>query len=104
MLVFLALGNAKVLSFALGDAKLPDERSLASQWYIGFRPARPFCIVSYTNNCNNSTSLSGQVISKNKRCSCIIMFILIGIPDPRNETLKGHNTQHRGLTGQKLSS
>ena len=37
MLVFLALGNAKVLSFALGDAKVPDANGFASQWNIGFR-------------------------------------------------------------------
>ena len=30
MLVFLALGDAKVLSFALGDAKVPDARYCAS--------------------------------------------------------------------------
>ena len=34
MLVFFALGNAKVLSFALGKAKLPDANSLASQWRL----------------------------------------------------------------------
>ena len=37
MLVFLALANAKVLSFALGDAKVPNASSFASQWNIGFR-------------------------------------------------------------------
>ena len=36
MLVFLALANAKVLSFALGDAKVPNASSFASQWNIGF--------------------------------------------------------------------
>ena len=36
MLVFLALGNAKVLSFALGDAKVPNANDFASQWNIGF--------------------------------------------------------------------
>ena len=30
------LGNAKVLSFALGNAKLPYASSFASQWNIGF--------------------------------------------------------------------
>ena len=35
MLVFLALANAKVLSFALDNAKLPDASSFASQWNIG---------------------------------------------------------------------
>ena len=35
MLVFLALGNAKVLSFALGDAKVPNANDFASQWNIG---------------------------------------------------------------------
>ena len=36
MLVFIALGNAKVLSFALGDAKVPNANGFASQWNIGF--------------------------------------------------------------------
>ena len=37
MLVFLALGDAKVLSFALGDAKVPDSRYFAFWWNIGFK-------------------------------------------------------------------
>ena len=36
MLVSLALGNSKVLSFALGDAKVPNVNGFASQWNIGF--------------------------------------------------------------------
>ena len=36
MLVFFALGNAKVLPFALGDAKVPNANGFASQWNIGF--------------------------------------------------------------------
>ena len=36
MLVFLALGDAKVLSFALGDAKVPDARYFVFWWNIGF--------------------------------------------------------------------
>ena len=36
MLVFFAFGNAKVLSFALGDAKVPNANGFASQWNIGF--------------------------------------------------------------------
>ena len=36
MLVFFALGNAKVLSFGLGDAKVPNAKHFASQWNIGF--------------------------------------------------------------------
>ena len=37
MLVFFALGNAKVLSFALGDAKVPNGNGFASQWNIGLK-------------------------------------------------------------------
>ena len=37
MFVFFALGNAKVLSFALDDAKVPNPNVFASQWNIGFR-------------------------------------------------------------------
>ena len=36
MLVFLALGNVKVLSFALGDARVLNASSFASQWNKGF--------------------------------------------------------------------
>ena len=36
MLVFLVLGNAKVLSFVLGDAKVPNANDFALQWNIGF--------------------------------------------------------------------
>ena len=35
MLVFCALGNAKVLSFVLGDAKVPNANGFVSQWNIG---------------------------------------------------------------------
>ena len=35
MLVLFALGNAKLLSFALGDAKVPNANGFASQWNIG---------------------------------------------------------------------
>ena len=31
-----ALGDAKVLSFALADAKVPNVNGFASQWNIGF--------------------------------------------------------------------
>ena len=36
MLVFFALGNAKVLSFALADAKVANASSFAFWWNIGF--------------------------------------------------------------------
>ena len=36
MLVFFALGNAKVLSFALGDSKVPNANGSLSQWNIAF--------------------------------------------------------------------
>ena len=37
MLVFFALGNTKVLSFALADAKVPNASSFALQWNIGLK-------------------------------------------------------------------
>ena len=37
MLVFFVLGYAKVLSFALGDAKVPNANVFASQWTIGLK-------------------------------------------------------------------
>ena len=47
MLVFFALDNAKVLSFALGEAKLPNANGFALQWNIGFNwtcpSKRVFC-------------------------------------------------------------
>ena len=43
MLVFLALGNAKVLSFPLGDAKVPNTNDFASQWNIGPRMGSNGC-------------------------------------------------------------
>ena len=36
MLVFFALGNTKVLSVALGNAKMPEASSFASQCNVGF--------------------------------------------------------------------
>ena len=35
MLVFLALGNGTMLSFAVGDTKVPNANGFASQWNIG---------------------------------------------------------------------
>ena len=35
MLVFFASGNAKVVYFALGDAKVPNASSFAFWWNIG---------------------------------------------------------------------
>ena len=40
MLVFLVLGDAKLLSFASGDAKVPDARYFAFWWNIGLRVVR----------------------------------------------------------------
>ena len=34
---FFELGNAKVLYFALGDAKIPNANGFASQWNIGLK-------------------------------------------------------------------
>ena len=53
MLVFLALGNAKVLSFTLGDAKVPDANDFALWWNIGFTP-----FIDWANNEHSLTSLS----------------------------------------------
>ena len=36
MLVFFALGNVKVVSFALADAKVPNASSFAFWWNFGF--------------------------------------------------------------------
>ena len=37
MLVFFAVGNAKVLFFTLGDAKVPNANGFALQWNIGLK-------------------------------------------------------------------
>ena len=52
MLVFFALGNAQLLSFVLGNAKLPDASSFASQWNIGLRL---FTIFKISVNCMLTT-------------------------------------------------
>ena len=44
MLVFLVLGDAKILSFALGDARVPNTNGFASQWNIGFIVILCVCI------------------------------------------------------------
>ena len=44
MLVFLALGDAEVLSFALGDAKVPNARYFAFWWNIGLRLRMIICV------------------------------------------------------------
>ena len=46
MLVFLALGDAKLLSFASGDAKVPDARYFAFWWNIGFNQSKSMLIKS----------------------------------------------------------
>ena len=45
MLVFLALGKAKVLYFASGDAKVPNANVFASQWNIGLSVHQTVAIV-----------------------------------------------------------
>ena len=49
MLVFLALGDAKVLSFALGDAKVPDARYFAFRWNIGLIPVLSYYGITYSS-------------------------------------------------------
>ena len=51
MLVFFALGNAKVLSFVLGDAKVPNANGFASQWNISFRYWKGDGKVTFTKPC-----------------------------------------------------
>ena len=45
--VFFVLCNAKILSFALVDAKLPNANGFASQWNIGFK--NPGCLLTFLN-------------------------------------------------------
>ena len=52
MLVFLALGNAKVLSFALGDAKLPKANGFVSQWNIGLNLTNVIDVILMNISCN----------------------------------------------------
>ena len=53
MLVFLALGDAKLLSFALGDAKVPDARYFAFWWNIGFK-------LHFTRNTSQYTNIHSE--------------------------------------------
>ena len=54
MLVFLALGDTKVLSFALGDAKVPDARFFAFWWNIGFSAVKSSYMNSIKINCKGN--------------------------------------------------
>ena len=54
MLVYFALGYAKVLSFALGDTKVPNANSFASQWNIGL-----IFIINGENRSPHSPNASG---------------------------------------------
>ena len=69
MLVFLALGNAKVLSFALADAKVPNASSFASQWNIGLQGENPLChateIISEIKQCDPGQMPSNPSIKIN---------------------------------------
>ena len=56
MLVFLALGNAKELSFALVDAKVPSVNDFAFWWNIGLKVY--FRAVLSTGPCANSKPCS----------------------------------------------
>ena len=58
MLLFLALGNAKVLYFASGDAKVPNANVFASQWNIGLTQMKCTC------NTNDSTYILYESIIK----------------------------------------
>ena len=57
MLVFLALGDAEVLSFALGDAKVPNARYFAFWWNIGFNHTN-YYVFSKENKCKKSNLYS----------------------------------------------
>ena len=70
MLVFLALGNAKVLSFALGDAKVPNANDFVSQWNIGFNVT-----VKMGMNCADDPFNMG--IFYNSRCHSKCVFLQI---------------------------
>ena len=52
MLVYFALGNAKVLSFALADAKVPNAISFAFWWNIGFRLLKKSIHWAICGTCN----------------------------------------------------
>ena len=85
MLVFFAFGNAKVLSFGLGNTKLPDTSRFSSQWKIGLRVFMclgPVCGSSMCNVacrfrcsllrvllCHYVTDLVTQVLCQIKECS-----------------------------------
>ena len=65
MLVFLALGNAKVPSFALANAKVPNASSFASQWNIGLR----LCFIDLNRNLSVKIKINHfnfQIIIKKK--------------------------------------
>ena len=83
MLVFLALGNAKVLSFALGDAKVPNANDFVSQWNIGFNVT-----VKMGMNCAEDPFNMG--IFYNSRCHSKCVFLQIPNPGPATHIVKGY--------------
>ena len=57
MLVLLALGNAKEeLSFALGDAKVPNANDFASQWNIGLSVYQTQIYLHYLPQCHTKNA------------------------------------------------
>ena len=66
MLVFLALGDAKLLSFASGDAKVPDARYFAFWWNIGFTLFRECLGILRTDSCDERRVYKREHISGSK--------------------------------------
>ena len=56
MLVCFALGIAKVLTSALGEAKVPNANGFTSQWNIGFK-VQQLCVFHRTNRMLSLDSL-----------------------------------------------
>ena len=67
MLVSLrALGDAKVLSFALGDAKVPNANDFVSQWNIGLK----LYSILMVRNVENLGFSNFKVFNKNPLLAC----------------------------------
>ena len=74
MLVFLASANAKVLLFALPDAKVPDARYFAFWWNIGLKP------IFHQKLGSRWLPNPNEIYTKNMKCTWPTRKFCIGYP------------------------
>ena len=74
MLVFLVLGDAKLLSFASGDAKVPDARYFAFWWNIGLKVDNfvKYCHISLNIHIEHTKAPLRADLPRAGSLSCVI--------------------------------